>query len=90
VIIEEEDFRLEMNDSNDRFDLELLHVINAKIPEKRREEFKEAGYSMTLDTCLQKIINYRVARKLETGTFCEYVKAYKEERQKLSELSGLK
>ena len=90
MIIEEPDFRLEMNESNDRFDLELLHVINAKIPEKRREEFKEAGYSMTLDTCLQKIINYRIARKIETSNLCEYVKTYKEERQKLSEIAGLK
>lgn len=90
MIIEEKDFRLEQHDCYDRFDLELLHVVNAKDPEKRREEFKEAGYAMTLDTCLNKILNYRIDKKIEVGTLADYIKLYREERKLLSELLGLK
>ena len=63
MIIEEKDFKLSQIDSFDRFDLELLHIINAKNSEKRREEFKIEGYSMSLETCLQRIINYRLSNK---------------------------
>ncbi len=46
MIIEEEDFKLEQHESYDRYDLELMYVVNAKDAEKRREEFKNAGYAM--------------------------------------------
>jgi len=90
MIIEEKDFRLEQHECYDRFDLELLYVVNAKDPEKRREEFKESGHAMTLDTCLNKILNYRIDKKIAVGTLADYVKAYKEERKLLSELLSLK
>lgn len=87
MIIQEEDFKLELNDSSfDRYSLELMYVVNAKDPVKRREEFKEAGFDMTLETCLNKIINYRISRKQEVYTFHSYMAAYKAERLLLSEL----
>jgi len=87
VIIQENDFKLELNDNCfDRFSLELIYVINAKDPTKRREEFKEAGFDMTLETCFNKIINYRISRKQEVYTLKDYMVAYKTERALLSEL----
>lgn len=87
MIIQEEDFKLELNDSCfDRYTLELIYVVNAKDPTKRREEFKEAGYDMTLETCLNKIINYRISKRQEVYTLKDYMIAYKAERVLLSEL----
>lgn len=87
MIIQEDDFKLELNDSCfDRYSLELIQVINAKDPVKRREEFKEAGFDMTLETCLNKIINYRISRKKEVYTLKDYIIAYKIEREILSNL----
>lgn len=87
MTIQEDDFKLELNDTCfDRFSLELLYVVNAKDPVKRREEFKEAGYDMTLETCLNKIINYRISKKQDIYTPKEYLTAYRAERLLLSEL----
>jgi hypothetical protein len=90
VIIEEEDFKLEQQENFDRYDLELMYVVNAKDPEKRREEFKNAGYSMSLDTCLNKIVNYRLSKRIDTCNFKDFIKGYKEERKKLENLASLK
>lgn len=90
MIIEEKDFILTQQGDFDRFDLELLYVVNAKDPTKRREEFKEAGYSMTMETALNKVINYRVSKKEETLSLQKYLKMYKEERLELIKTIGLK
>lgn len=86
MIIEEKDFKLSQIDSFDRFDLELLYVVNAKNPEKRREEFKTEGYSMTLEACLQRIINYRLSNKQDIYSLKEYLKEYRNERIELENL----
>lgn len=86
MIIEEKDFILTQQGDYDRFDLELMYVVNAKDPLKRREEFKEAGYSMTLETAVHKIINYRVSKKEETLTLQKYLEMYKKERLELTKL----
>ena len=86
MVIEEKDFKLTQIESFDRFDLELLYIINAKNPEKRREEFKVEGYSMTLETCLNKIINYRLSNNKDTYSLKEYIKEYKAERKLLENL----
>lgn len=89
MIIKEQDFVLTQHNDYDRFDLELLYVVNAKDPEKRREEFKDAGYSMTLETCMHKVINFRISRRKETVTLKEYIQMYKEERLELAKLFKL-
>ena len=86
MIIEEKDFKLSQIDSFDRFDLELLYVVNAKNPEKRREEFKTEGYSMSLEVCLQRIINYRLSNKQDVYSLKEYLKEYRNERIELENL----
>jgi len=90
MIIEEEDFRLELNEGSTKFDLYIIHVVNAKNPEKRREELKLAGYGMGLETCLHYIINQRLSSKKETYTLKEYLDGFKEEMKKLSDIVNMK
>jgi hypothetical protein len=66
-----------INDYSQFFDLELLYKIGGKNP---REEFKIASYGITLESAIQKIINYAVRNKLpEVVTLKEYLDAYKKE-----------
>lgn len=76
-----------INEYSQFFDLELLHEIGGKNP---RKEFKVASYGITLESAIQKIINYAVRNKLpETVTLKEYLDAYKEESDSIkSELKG--
>lgn len=82
--IVESDFKLILD--GDRFDLYLLKVINAKNADKRREELVVAGYGMTLPTCLNLIINYRISRQKDVTTLKEYLELYGIEREKLTNL----
>ncbi len=86
MIIQGEDFVMELVEGTERFDLKLIHVVNAKIPEKRREEFKEAGYAMSREKCLEIIINDRLKRKKDVYTPTEYLKEFKAERIALKEI----
>ena len=79
MIIEEKDFKLEFDEGCKRFDFYLLHVVNAKNPEKRREEFKLEGYSMLLESIIPRVINYRLNKKLDVVTLKEYLSEYKKE-----------
>ena len=89
MTIEEEDFILEYDDNCDRFDLSLLYVKNAKDPAKRSEEFKIYGHSMPLESCLNKIINNRIAKKKNVLNMQEYLAEYKTERKKIYESVSL-
>ena len=90
MVIEETDFKLEIADDNLTYDLSLLYVINAKDIEKRREEFKTTDYNLQLETCLRKIINYRLSKRIDVTSFAEYVEEFKDERKKLEDLASLK
>ena len=59
MVIEESDFKLEYEENSNKFDLYLLHTINAKDEEKRRDEFKIDGYGVSLESAIKRIINYR-------------------------------
>lgn len=82
MIIEEDDFKLEGD--IDRFDLYLLKTINAKDPTKKREELTLVGYDMYLETCLKKIIMYRLGRKQDAYTLQKLLKDYKKEVDKIN------
>lgn len=84
MIIEENDFKLEFDDGCYRFDLYLLHIVNAKSDEKRREEFKLEGYSMTLTSAIRRIILYRLNKKLDVVSLENYLKEYKNEAERIS------
>lgn len=86
MTIEEKDFKLVYDSDRDRFDLSIVRVINAKDPEKRREELTIFGYSMTEQGALGKIIRHRLSQKRVTYTWREYLNAFSEERKKLSRI----
>lgn len=83
IVIEESDFKLtQVADSSNFWDLELLYTVKPKGKESR-EEFKVAGYGMTMETCIKRIINHRIAKKhpeaIDMKTyFAEYKQALKE------------
>lgn len=87
MIIEESDFRLtSITDHSPRFDLELLKTIKPKGGEVR-QELKDAGYGMPLETCIARIIQNRISNQHpEAIQLKEYFKAYKEEQDKFSEI----
>lgn len=82
MTIEEVDFRLipATNTGADSWDLELLYTIRPK-DKPSRQEFKIAGYGISLDYAIKKIINFRIENKTLDGvlTLKEYRKAFKEE-----------
>lgn len=86
MIIEESDFRLEnSNDFSQFWDLELLYTVKPKSGEARNE-FKNSGYGLTLETAIKRIINYRISKKHETLSLAQYLKEYKEENESIHRL----
>jgi hypothetical protein len=86
MVIEEKDFKLELNEANHKFDLYLLYIVNAKNPEKRREEFKLNGHGMSLKTALDRVIKNRIKNKQSVIDLKTYIKMYIEEVDKLSKI----
>ena len=89
MIIEESDFKLEYDEASNWFDLYLLHIVNPKDADKRREEFKIAGYGMPLDSALRRIINYRLEKKFEVLTLKQYLKEYRDELSRIEQIIKL-
>lgn len=86
MIIEESDFRLEqINDTSDRFDLELLHTVN-KGKSNEKQEFKNVAYGISLVGAMKRIILYRMNQKHETLSLKEFLKEYKIESEKVCKL----
>ena len=84
----ENDFKLKpVSADSIMFDLELLYTIKPRKGEARNE-FKNAGYGLTLASALQKVINYRINNnhKEEAITLKTYLKEYKQEVQKIKNL----
>ncbi|MDY2736698.1 hypothetical protein [Intestinibacter sp.] len=81
MVIEEEDFILTPCQGL-RWDLELLQTVKPK-GKPERKEFQVEGYGMSLDSCMKKIINHRVAEKKEVYSLKEYFEEYKKELNKL-------
>lgn len=85
MVIEEEDFKMELVEDSTRYDLYTIYVVNAKIPEKRREELKLIGYAMPMETCIDLIIMSRLKKKKEIYSLREFLVEYKAETAKLRE-----
>ena len=64
------------------FDLKLLHKVKGKNP---RDEFKDAGYGLTLQSAINKCIQYALQNKFETLSLKEYL----DEFTKMQEEIGL-
>lgn len=87
MTIEEPDFRLTPCGTNSFWDLELLYTIKPKGGEAR-QEFKNAGYGLTLEGALKRIISYRIQCKYPKAAlkFKDYLKEYKEQVSKLDHI----
>lgn len=91
MVIEERDFRLiPVSEASPMFDLELLYTIRPKGKEAR-QEFKNAGYGMGLETAVKKIAQYRVSSKHEDESIklLKYFTEFKNELDSLKELCGI-
>lgn len=84
MIIEEHDFRMTQA-LGPFWDLELLYTVKPK-GKPAREEFKEAGYGLPLESCIKRVINHRMALKKEVYTLKEFLENYKIELTKITNL----
>lgn len=89
MIIEESDFRLiPVKDSGDKFDLELLRVIN-KGKDTERREFKNVAYGITIESAMRYIANARILENnSDTLDLKTYLKKYKEIIDEIKQLCG--
>lgn len=89
MIIEESDFRLiPVRDSGNKFDLELLRVIN-KGKETERREFKNVAYGVTFESAIRYIINNRILENNSDNIDLKtYLKEYKEIIDEIKQLCG--
>ena len=86
MIIEEQDFKLTSikNDGSLFWDLELLFTITPKKGESRKE-FKNAGYGLTLENAIKRIINFRIENRHSVLDLKQYLDEYKKESNKLKQ-----
>lgn len=85
MVIEGPDFKLTPVKDSDRFDLEMLKVVNkGKVNE--RTEFDIVGYGYSLERALKIIINRRIENKYDVMDLQLFLSKYKEEMNKLVEL----
>lgn len=68
-----------IDDNSPFWDLELLKTIKSKT--NPRQEYVNAGYGLTLDSAIKRIIQFAISSKYDVLTLKDYLRAYK----KLSE-----
>lgn len=68
-----------IDDSSPFWDLELLKTIKSKT--NPRQAYVNAGYGLTLDSAIKRIIQFAISSKYDVLTLKDYLRAYK----KLSE-----
>jgi hypothetical protein len=75
MVIQGEFFQLTpVNEHSLLWDLKLLYKVGGKNP---REEYKEAGYGLTLDSALKKCINYAINQNFEVLSLKEYLDEFR-------------
>jgi hypothetical protein len=75
MVIQGEFFQLTpVNEHSLLWDLKLLYKVGGKNP---REEYKEAGYGLTLDNALKKCINYAINQNFEVLSLKEYLDEFR-------------
>lgn len=80
MVIEEPGlFRLTpVKDSGERFDLELIKVIN-KGKDNERQEFQNVAYGISLESAIRHIANYQINAKYDgTINLKTYLKEYRD------------
>lgn len=86
--IVESDFKLKpISDDYPLFDLELLYTIKPR-GGKSRVEFKNAGYGLSIESAIKKIIHYRICNnyKDEAINIKTYFKEYKKQLDDIKKL----
>lgn len=84
MVIEGPDFKLTPVKDSDRFDLEMLKVVN-KGKANERTEFDIVGYGYSLERALKIIINRRIENKYDVMDLQLFLSKYREEMNKLVE-----
>lgn len=64
-----------IDDSSPFWDLELLKPIKSKT--NPRQEYVNAGYGLTLDSAIKRIIQFAISSKYDVLTLKDYLRAYK-------------
>ena len=63
-----------IDDSSPFWDLELLKTIKSKT--NPRQEYVNAGYGLTLDSAIKRIIQFAISSKYDVLTLKDYFQAY--------------
>lgn len=81
MVIQGEFYQLiPVNEHSTQFDLKLLYKIGGKNP---REEYKDAGYGLSLENAIKKCIQYAISQKFEVLSLKEYLDEYKKIQEEL-------
>lgn len=81
AIIQGDFFQLiPVNEHSLQYDLKLLYKIGGKNP---REEYKDAGYGLSLENAIKKCIQYAINQKFEVLSLKEYLDEYKKIQEKI-------
>lgn len=78
-----------LDDNSPFWDLELLKTIKSKT--NPRTEYVNAGYGMTLDSAIKRIIHFAISSKYDTMELAEYLKEYKKIKEEITNVvNGIK
>ena len=89
--IREDDFILTaVNDTSPFFDLEVLKIVNKGKPNEKKE-FQNVAYGIPLESAIQRIAQYRIAKKLDGDSIgmAAYLNAYKDIVKEIKELCNI-
>lgn len=87
MVIQGDFFRLTpVNEHSLQYDLELLYKIKGKNP---REEYKDAGYGLSLETAMKKCIQYAITQKFETLSLKQYLEEYRKIQKDIEQMLKL-
>jgi hypothetical protein len=81
MVIQGEFFQLTpVNEHSLQWDLKLLYKIGGKNP---REEYKDAGYGLTLENAIKKCIQYALNQRFEVLSLKEYLDEFKKLQEEI-------
>lgn len=81
MVIQGEFFQLTpVNEHSLQWDLKLLYKIGGKNP---REEYKDAGYGLTLENAIRKCIQYALNQRFEVLSLKEYLDEFKKLQEEI-------
>jgi hypothetical protein len=81
MVIQGEFYQLTpVNEHSLQWDLKLLYKIGGKNP---REEYKDAGYGLTLENAIKKCIQYALNQRFEVLSLKEYLDEFKKLQEEI-------